>query len=94
MKLMSAANPNKRGYSADVRMQLYVNGHVFAIGQLGPDFIILDEPADHPPVEAEIALSIDGCERRWPVCLPDGMSASQPRTRISRCQHGNGSTLG
>jgi hypothetical protein len=75
-------------------MQLYVNSRIFAIGQLGPDFIILDDPADHPPAEAEIALSIDGRERRWPVCLPDGMAASSPRTRISRCQHDDGSTNG
>ena len=64
-------------------MQLYVNGHVLSIGQLGPDFIILRDPSDHPPIEqAEIAVSIDGRERRWHVRLPDGIAAGQPETRI------------
>jgi len=71
------------GHSADVRMKLYVNGHVFAIGQLGPDFLILDDTADQPPGEAEILLSIDGRERRWKVRLPDGIACGKPETRIA-----------
>jgi hypothetical protein len=63
-------------------MHLCVNGHVFSIGQLGPDFLILDDPADHPPSAAEIAFSIDGRERRWTVHLPDGIVAGRPETRI------------
>jgi hypothetical protein len=76
-------NHRNPGYSADVRMQLCVNGHVLSIGQLGPDFIILDDPIDHPPAGAEVAMSIDGRERRWAVQLPDGVSASNPQTRIA-----------
>lgn len=64
-------------------MQLYVNGHVLSIGQLGPDFIILDNPADHLPSTAEIVLSIDGRERRWTIALPDGVAADKPETRIA-----------
>src|ERR1700733_4781656 len=70
-------------YSADVRMELRVNGHVFSIGQLGPDFLILDDPIDHPPAVAEVAMSIDGRERRWTVQLPDGVSVGKPETRIA-----------
>jgi len=80
---MSAANLPHSRYSADVRMQLCVNGHFFCIGQLGPDFLILDDPADHPPSEAEIVLSIDGRQRRWAVRLPDGVAAGKPETRIT-----------
>ena len=58
-------------------MQLSVNGHIFRIGQLGPDFLILDDPADHPPAEGEITMSIDGEVSRWPVQLPDGVSAGK-----------------
>jgi hypothetical protein len=72
-------------YSADVRMQLCVNGHVFKIGQLGPDFIILDNPIDHPPADAEIAMSIDGRQRRWSVHLPEGVSAGQLKTKTAPC---------
>jgi hypothetical protein len=91
---MSAANHDNCGYSADVRMELHVNGHIFAIGQLGPDFLILDNPADHPPATAEIALAIDGRVKRWPVQLPDGLSAGKPETRIIHCPSGAGSTVG
>lgn len=66
-------------------MQLSVNGHTFLIGHLGPSFVILDNPADLPPSQAEIAMSIDGRVKRWPVQLPDGVSADRPRTRIHGC---------
>jgi hypothetical protein len=75
--------PKDQGYSADVRMQLRVNGTTFLIGHLGPTFIILDNPADHPPAQAEITMSIDGRIRRWEVNLPDGLCAESPRTRIA-----------
>lgn len=67
-------------------MQLRVNGDVFVIGQLGPDFILLDSPSDHPPSKAEIAMWIDGRERRWPVRLIDGIAAGRERTRTELCE--------
>ena len=73
-------------------MHLHVNGQVLAIGQLGPDFLILRDAIDHPPSDASILLSIDGDESRWTVHLPDGISASKPETRICGCH--NGSTVG
>jgi hypothetical protein len=72
-----------RGYSADVRMQLNVNGFVLPIGQLGPDFIILRNAPEHPPAEAEIVMSIDGEESRWMVHLPEGISAKNELTKIA-----------
>jgi hypothetical protein len=87
---MNAANQNRNGYSADVRMRLSVNGHVFVIGQLGPDFVILDDPVDYPPGEGEIILSVDGRVRRWPVGLPDGVAVGRLDTRIVDCPSGNG----
>jgi hypothetical protein len=90
--LMSAGNPKARGYSADVRMHLNVNGHILAIGQLGPDFLILREAIDHPPTDASIFLSIDGDERRWNVHLPNGIQVSEPKTRI--CHWVKGSAVG
>jgi hypothetical protein len=75
-------------------MQLSVNGSVLSIGQLGPDFLILDDPADHPPAEAEITVSIDGRVKRWRVRLPDGITAGKLETRIADCPSGaNGSTV-
>jgi hypothetical protein len=63
-------------------MELRINGSVLPIGQLGPDFIILDEPIAHPPSEAEIAVSIDGRERRWKVQLPEGIRLDKSTTSI------------
>lgn len=63
-------------------MELSVDGHVLSIGQLGPDFIILRNATDHPAAEAEIAMWIDGRERRWNVYLPDGISTGTPKTKI------------
>lgn len=76
----------KLGFSTEVRMQLSVNGYVLSVAQLGPDFLILETPADHPPAEAEIAVWIDDHERRWHVHLPDGISPEAVRTRIARCK--------
>jgi hypothetical protein len=64
-------------------MALCANGHLFSIGQLGPDFLMLDDPVDHPPGQAEITMSIDGRTRRWSVYLPDGIAAGKPETRIA-----------
>jgi hypothetical protein len=64
-------------------MQLTVNGHVLAIGQLGPDFIILRDPINHPPAEGELAMWVDGRERRWNVYLPQGISVEAAETRIA-----------
>jgi hypothetical protein len=79
---MSATHKNHQGYSADVRMQLNVNGHAFVVGHLGPGFVILDNPTDHPPALAQMTLSIDGHVERWQVQLPEGISADRCRTPI------------
>jgi hypothetical protein len=75
-------------------MELRLNGHVLPIAQLGRDFLILKSPIDHPPAEAEISLSIDGDESRWPIQLDEGLSALRQRARISRSRQDNGSTVG
>ena len=67
-------------------MELRLNGLVLSISHLGPDFLVVTNPVDHPPAEAEIVMSIDGEESRWPVWLPVGLSTGQRRTNISSCQ--------
>ena len=80
---MSTVNQEKLAHSADVRMHLSVNGHMLSIGHLGPDYLVLDTPIDHPPSDAEISLSVDGKESRWEVKLVDGLSVERARARIS-----------
>ncbi len=67
-------------------MRLVVDGAELPIAQLGPDFVILETSADLPVPAAEIVLQVDTVERRWPVRLPDGLRASELRTRIAKGQ--------
>ncbi len=73
-------------HSAIVRIELTVDGHVPNVAQLGPDFLVLRNPIDHPPANAEVFMSIDGEEDRWPVYLADGIKASERKTRIAESQ--------
>jgi hypothetical protein len=63
-------------------MELRLDAAVLAISHLGPDYLILAQPADHPPGLAEIGMWVDGQESRWAVELPAGISSANPRTRI------------
>jgi hypothetical protein len=65
-------------------MRLTLNGHSLRIGQMGPNFLILDDTIDHPPSRAEIFFSVDGNEERWTVNLPNGLQAGRKRVLISR----------
>lgn len=71
------------GHSANVEMQLLLNGTSISIAQLGPDFVILDAVVEQqPPADAEILLRVDGRESRWSVFLPNGISPGEKKVRI------------
>jgi hypothetical protein len=70
------------GHSADVRISLLLNGHSIPVAQLGPNFLLLDAPCNHPPTEGCILLRVDESERRWTVRLPEGISADSKRVAI------------
>jgi hypothetical protein len=90
---MSAANHKTYGHSAEVRMELCVNGLVLPIAQLGPNFLVLENPINHPPTDGEIGMWIDGREDRWRVRLAEGIQAGQRKIGISRCPGVNGSAV-
>ena len=90
--MMSTARKN-HGHSADVRMQLCVAGQVLSIAQLGPDFLVLRDPVDHPPADAEIGMWIDGEESRWPVRLVEGIQVGRRKTAIA-CSLGKNGVAG
>jgi hypothetical protein len=71
-------------HSADVRMHLLLNGHTLRIGQMGPNFLLLDDTIDHAPADADIVLSVDGKTDRWTVRLPNGLHAGQKHILISK----------
>jgi hypothetical protein len=71
------------GHSAQVKMRLLVNGCSISVVQMGPDFLLVDAPINHPPGDASVILQVDQCERRWNVHLPDGISAESTRVAIT-----------
>jgi hypothetical protein len=71
------------GHSAHVTIRLLVNGLSFTVAQIGPDFIFLNVPVNHPPADASLIMRIDEDEERWNVRLPDGISAGQKRVEIA-----------
>jgi hypothetical protein len=64
-------------------MELRFDGRVLPIAQMGPDFVVVKQPFDHPPVEAEIYLRIDASESTWRVFLAEGISPERRKTRIA-----------
>jgi hypothetical protein len=74
---------NQGGHSAQVKMRLLVNGSSIAVAQMGPDFLLVDAPINHPPGNASLILQVDQSERRWDVNLPEGISAASKRVAIA-----------
>ena len=64
-------------------MHLLVNGLSLPVAQMGPDFILLDSPINHPPTAASMVLQVDQKERRWNIHLPNGISAKSNRVEIA-----------
>ena len=59
--------------------------HSIPVAQLGPDFLLLDAPADHASGHASILLRVDQSEKRWDVRLPNGISSASKRVAITAC---------
>ena len=70
------------GHSAQVKMSLMLNGNSIPVVQMGPDFLILKSPFEHPPGDATLELWVDASERRWKVRLPNGISGCSRRLRF------------
>ena len=84
MKSSSIAPLSSQGsYSAQVNIRLLVNGLSLPVAQMGPDFLLVESPVNHPPASASVILQVDQSERRWNVRLPNGISADQRRVEIS-----------
>jgi hypothetical protein len=77
------ADQNYGAHSALVEMQLIINGSALSVTHMGPDFVLLESPADQPPCQAILVLQVDRAERRWTVGLPQGISKSSNRVALS-----------
>ena len=76
------ASSSRGGHSARVTMRLLVNGLSLSVRQMGGDFLLVDQPVNHPPAIANMVLRVDESERGWPVRLPKGISADSNRVAI------------
>jgi len=66
-------------------MRLLVNGSSLSIAQMGPDFLLVDSPIDHPPGNASVVMQVDQSESRWKVNLPKGISTTSKKILITTC---------
>jgi hypothetical protein len=80
--MIAAIKINNGGHSAQVKIQLLIDGGSVPMAQLGPDFLLLDKPFENPPENARLVLQVDHSERRWDSCLPNGISAAANRVVI------------
>ena len=63
-------------------MRLLLNGAAFRISQMGPDFVFVESPVNHPPGRAVIEFQVDNSHRTWEVILPNGMKAGDERVEL------------
>jgi len=70
-------------HSAQVEMRLLINGLALSVTHMGPDFLLIESPIDHPPCDATLVLQVDQSERRWDVHLPVGISDESKRVTIA-----------
>ena len=54
----------------------------FEVAQIGPDFMIVAESIELPPITAELIVQIDGQEKRRRLYLPNGVQKTVTRTPI------------
>jgi hypothetical protein len=64
MSALGSVFTSHGGHSADVRISLMFSGDSIPVAQLGPDSLLLDPPADHPPGPASILLRVEQGEQR------------------------------
>ena len=69
-------------------MRLMVGGAVIRITHMGPDFLLIESPADVPPCEASIVLRVDDSQSEWKVRLPEGISGNSKRVALTVCGQG------
>jgi hypothetical protein len=65
-------------------MSLIVGAVSHRVGILGPDYLYLESPGDHPPSEADLILEIDGDREQSRVFLPKGLPANEHEIPIRR----------
>ncbi len=65
-----------------------INGTSIRITHMGPDFVLVESPTDHPPGDGFLFLRVDDSESQWQVRLPDGISAGSKRVALALASDG------
>jgi len=71
---------NRNGtFSANVKLNLYVAGERFELGQLGPGFAIIREAQSIDATEGEVESVVDDKITRWKVRITSPITADSKR---------------
>jgi hypothetical protein len=63
----------QKEFSADVALNLVIEGRVIPLAKIGPGYAVLRRPEEIAPgTAASIFMTVDGREHQWQVVLPHG----------------------
>ena len=71
---------SSNGYSADVRIELLIDGQSIPVAQAGGDRLVFRQPVSFSTPYGELLMRIDGHEQRWRVAL---RTTTQPERVIA-----------
>ena len=75
-------------FSADIRLDLLVDGRAIPLAKVGPNYAVLQErveiPAGSPAV---LLMTVDGRVHRWEIVIEDGIVPFEESFgyRVTRC---------
>lgn len=65
------------GYSADVRLDLFIAGQRFPLAQIGGGQLVFPAPILLPASSGQVVMSVDGQERKWSVTFQNRPAAAR-----------------
>jgi hypothetical protein len=68
---MATIPRNTDGYSAQVNLELHVQGQVFGVAQVGPDRLILDDENACPRGEATLVVTIGNSTKQTSIMIDE-----------------------
>ena len=66
--------PEIKNPQLNIAGKLLVNGEHFQVGQIGQNSLVLQEPRDIAPCDAELIVTVNGQNNIYPIYLPQGVS--------------------
>lgn len=67
-------------------MSLLVGGQALRVGQMGPGFLILEEPFSSQARQGIVRLTVDGVTEEIPVLLPKGIPPGTDRIETAEAE--------